>query len=560
MKTLEQSNNKNNIIIKFGKNLAEAFAVASANFTIDHPFILFNFEKNDKIEKEFFNRFRLPQYISYIKDKYDPKNPDLNLHKILSYIWEKDCYYNERGNLSCQYSPANLLYKPHKGGIFCNILLIGESRAGKSSFINRMFKKYITNETGKFESTTREITYYEFEDPENNEKSENNSVPYNEYGHIRIIDTPGLIKTDNLDSSKKILEEMKNNFDNIHLIFFFMKGQSNIEEGIEILKYIKKMNLEREKNNNFKIPIIFIKNGEDLKKEGSGDILFDELKKLSKKYDLIDLYDSFGEKSNKLALSQIDFLSFENKNNNLNDYKNYIDGNIIQIHLPTGKNINQLFSISKEYILKNNSTILEGELDNEYNIMMKNASLLVNLYIKEKLEKKSLTKKDKDLYTKLYKECNEFAIKLQKSGSILYNLNILNIKKDPIIYLIVGIISGILTCFFIFPIIIYGFCLYKISYNIISNIAAGFGFDEQDIYQYGLDKYVYSEDFIKDLEKDREKSMEKIREFFRNIIYYTGPIQFAIKTRKAIIQIKDMFVKLSNIKDEEWNSFNVEKI
>ena len=32
-----------------------------------------------------------------------------------------------------------------------------------------MFKKYITNETGKFESTTREITYYEFEDPENND-------------------------------------------------------------------------------------------------------------------------------------------------------------------------------------------------------------------------------------------------------------------------------------------------------------------------------------------------------------------------------------------------------
>ena len=91
MKTLEQSNNKNNIIIKFGKNLAEAFAVASANFTIDHPSILFNFEKNDKIEKEFFNRFRLPQYINYIKDKYDPKNPDLNLRKILSYIWEKDC-------------------------------------------------------------------------------------------------------------------------------------------------------------------------------------------------------------------------------------------------------------------------------------------------------------------------------------------------------------------------------------------------------------------------------------------------------------------------------------
>ena len=58
-----------------------------------------------------------------------------------------------------------------------------------------------------------------------------------------------------------------------------MKGQSNIEQSIDILKFIKKKNSER-KSNEFKIPIIFIKNGEDLIDGGSGDILFQELKKV----------------------------------------------------------------------------------------------------------------------------------------------------------------------------------------------------------------------------------------------------------------------------------------
>ena len=116
---------------------------------IDHPFVLFNFSEKDKFENDFFEKFKFPQFVSYIKDKYDEHNPDLNLHKIWSFIWEKDCYYNERGNAECNYSPANLLYKPSKGFIFCNILLIGESRAGKSTFINRIFNKFVTYETGK---------------------------------------------------------------------------------------------------------------------------------------------------------------------------------------------------------------------------------------------------------------------------------------------------------------------------------------------------------------------------------------------------------------------------
>ena len=560
IESLKSSNNKNNIIIKFGINYAKAFRKMSNSFNADHPFILFNLSENDKVEPDFFEIFKYPQYISYIKDKFDQKIPDLNCHKIISYIWEKDCYYNERGNSSCFYSPANLLYKPSKGFIFCNILLVGESRAGKSTFINRLFNKYMSHETTKFESTTKEITYYEFVLPDDQDENDKNKIIKNGYGLIRFLDTPGLVLTQDLDASSKIIEKLDKEFDNIHMIYFFLKGQSNIEQSLNFLKYIKNKNIERIKNKAYKVPIIFVKNGEDLINGGNGNVLFQELKNILQKNDLMDLYDSFEDKNNnKPTDSKIDFLSDEEENENLNDFYNYIDGNIIQVHLPTGKNLNNLFLISKKYIFKNNNIILEGKLDDEYKIMEKNALSLVKLYIKEKLEKKSLTKRDKDLYEELYKACNEFSHKLQNSGSIFYNLDILDVKTDPSLYKIL-----LLFCLgfyvLVFTLYIAIKCVGIIENNLISNLALNFGFSEKDIYSYGLDKYIFSKEFLEDVKENNEKTIEKIKEFFINIIYYTGPIQCAIKTREALIQIYGMFEKLSNRKDGVWSKFKIEKI
>ena len=562
--SIKNDKNKKNVIIKFGNNYLKPFRKMSNSIETNHPFMLFNFSENDKIENDFFDKFKLPQYISYIKDKYDEKNPDLNLHKIWSYIWEKDCYYNERGNSECSYSPANFLYKPSKGFIFYNILLIGESRAGKSTFINRMFNKFVTYETGMFESATREITYYELSLLDNNEEQKDKKLIKNGYGLIRILDTPGLVLTKDLDASSKIIDMIDKKFDSIHMIYFFLKGQSNIEQCIGTLKYIKKKNLEREKNKQNKIPIIFIKNGEDLIPGGNGQILFQELKNVLKKNDLLDLYDS-SENNNTNANykqnNEINFLDDDDDEEELNNYQNYIDGNIIQIHLPTGKNLNKLFLKSKQYVIKNNSLILEGKLDNEFNSMKENATSLIKLYIKEKLEKKSLTKDEKNLYKKLYKECNEFALKLRTNcGNILYNLNILKVKTDKKAFFYLSIFFAQFYIFII-PVFLSMLCAFFYTKNLISKIALSFGFSEEDIYFYGLDKYVFTEKFLKDItDKDSEKSNKKIQAFFEDIIYYIGPIQCALKARDALFQIKEMFEKLSNKKDEEWNKFKVEKI
>ena len=193
--------------------------------------------------------------------------------------------------------------------------------------------------------------------------------------------------------------------------------------------------------------------------------------------------------------------------------------------------------------------------------MKENTASLIKLYIKEKLENNHLSKNEKDLYARLYKESNEFVLKLQSEVSLLNNLDILKIKSDPTFYEILLVISSMFYIFII-PIFIFAFSITKYFNNLISKVALQFGFNEEDIKYYGLDKFVYSDEFLKEIkeEKDKEKSIKKIEEFFRKIIYYIGPIQCALKSRDAIFQIYEIFEKLSEKNDKDWNEFKVEKI
>ena len=89
-----------------------------------------------------------------------------------------------------------------------NILLTGESRAGKSSFINRIFKKLVSHEGQNLESLTTQIKEYKFD----------YTMEKRRVGGVNFIDTPGMINKYYFNQIKSKLDEY---FSRIHIIYFF---------------------------------------------------------------------------------------------------------------------------------------------------------------------------------------------------------------------------------------------------------------------------------------------------------------------------------------------------
>ena len=382
---LKQTQNKKNIILIFGKSFIKEFSSLINRMESDKPFMLFIIENNVSNVMELFKSYKHPQYISYMID-CSKNETDKYYCKIITYILEKNCYYNELGNKYNKYFPSNFLYKEPKGFLYFNILLTGESRAGKSCFTNRIFNKLISYETSKLVSATLEINSYEFYPSEETKINELKKG----YGVIRIFDTPGLVKTKELNSFNLIKDKLSTIFNKIHAIFFFIKAQSNIEQCIDMLKYIKDINLERAKNNKNKIPIIFIKNGEDLNITEEEPTIFQDLKNELTKHNLIELYDSSVNKNIEVKNYNVDNF-FEKGEKNDNKYEKYTDGNIIQVHILTGKNMDKIFSTTQEYMIRNNDSLINSDFSSLKNHIQK----LINFYIKEKLENKSLTYEEK---------------------------------------------------------------------------------------------------------------------------------------------------------------------
>ena len=382
-------------------------------------------------------------------------------------------------------------------------------------------------------------------------------------GGIRIYDTPGLVKKKNLDSYQLIKLKLYKIFDKIHIIFFFIKAQSNLEQCIDMLKFIRDINLERSKKNIYKIPIIFIKNGEDLNKNESKSILFQELKKQLQKYNLLDLYDSSINQNNKKKDYNIDNFFDDDEDNN-NNYDNYIEGNIIQIHIPTGKNINKIFSTTKQYVIKNNDYLLNNSLLE----IKKDVQKLIDFYILEKKEKQVLTLEQRQENKSLIKKCNDIVKDYKNKCSLLYNLEILN-KKSNMIYeneLPIGMIYIIfLSTLVLIPLALP--ILKVILDNQINQIALLYGFGEKDLSDYGLDKYVKNkgseiEETTKGENNEQllKNELSNLTYFFKDIMYYIGPGQCLIKSKEIFEQIIDLLNSFSVKSEEDWNKFKIEKI
>ena len=554
------------IIIKHGKSFINEFAQVINKIKADKPLIFFNLKKEDEIDEKSFQKFNQQQFVSYYLHEEDPKDPDKNYNYIVSYLWEKDCFYNELGNSSCQYSPANLLYKKPRGFLFYNILLTGESRAGKSSLINRMFNKAVTFESSKVVSTTLEITHYEYYPDEVN-RNEKKKITFEDCGGINIFDTPGLVKSKNLNSLKKMKKEIDKFFDNIHIIYFFLRKQSNLDNSIELLKFIKTKNDERVKNKLIKVPIIFIRNGDDLNNNQSAGSFFQHLKNELKKNGIFDLYDDTINQ-NKTEINDADDL-FSDESDTSNNYSEFIDGNIIQIYLPKGQNVDKIFSTTNIYFMNSNKILFNKELDNDWEKMRGNTKRLIELYTKKELEKTSLTAQEKEEYTSLYNECNIFVNNIKKDCNLLYNFELLKVKSKEKLILGLSIagflyISGIVLNFFtsgisvLVMLPIYFLSLSFAKKNLIKAIATKHGFSEKDLENYGLKEHVFGKQ--DDESVFDEKSEKEMKKFFINLLYFIGPIQCLLKARESLLEIYESFDLLGKRSEGDWNVFKAEKI
>ena len=94
-------------------------------------------------------------------DNKEMSNEDLNV-KIISLLWELDCYFKEKGNLNCRYLPENIFngLENENSHFTMNILIAGLARVGKSTFINLMTRKLSALESDLTVSVTKNISEY----------------------------------------------------------------------------------------------------------------------------------------------------------------------------------------------------------------------------------------------------------------------------------------------------------------------------------------------------------------------------------------------------------------
>ena len=137
---LENNNkiiSKNNIIIKFGSNNIE-FLLECTDFLSRVYLPQIAIITNSEVRGIQDNRF-----LTIIKENIQTK-----LYKnIFNYLWERECYFNQRGNLVNEYSPDNLIPSEDLTSSSLNIMLTGMSRAGKSTLINILSEKLVSLET-----------------------------------------------------------------------------------------------------------------------------------------------------------------------------------------------------------------------------------------------------------------------------------------------------------------------------------------------------------------------------------------------------------------------------
>ena len=140
-----------NVLIKFGdENLDLLMEVLEIQTTSSLPQIGI-VTPNEYTPNLFYNRF-----VTIIKGSIDD---EITMQQnFMSYMVERDCYYNQRWDQCIKLSPNYTLTSKDVSNAKLNILLIGMSRCGKSTFINLIADKMIAYESPSFSSVTTKIS------------------------------------------------------------------------------------------------------------------------------------------------------------------------------------------------------------------------------------------------------------------------------------------------------------------------------------------------------------------------------------------------------------------
>lgn len=193
------------------ENAKEVIKYFSETKVIYHTFILL-VTTNKEITKQETNKFI---FSDELEKEFDPRNVEIlhyNDRDFVSFfqiLFEKSCYFNERGSELSIPGLNDSIHKNIKGKHNFNFLVIGKPGTGKSTFINIMNGKKVAKEGIGGGKVTERICEYQIKE-----------------SNIVLYDTPGFGTSNELEKVKeyykKEIERMKAIKEKFHCIIYLL--------------------------------------------------------------------------------------------------------------------------------------------------------------------------------------------------------------------------------------------------------------------------------------------------------------------------------------------------